>query len=74
MAARVSAVSPDWEMAMTTSFSLMTGLRVTELGGVFNFYRDTRKVFDDIFTDQTGMPGGPAGSYDDPVGMSIFGR
>src|SRR6267143_6806541 len=42
------------------------GVPVTELGGIINFHRNPRELFDHIFPGESGMPGSSAGCNDDP--------
>ena len=61
MAASVSAVSPDCEMASTTLCFVEDRIAVTELGCDHHFDRDARDFFDQRFADHARICRGAAG-------------
>ena len=60
-AARVSRVSPLWEMATTRSLRAHHRLAVAELARQIDLARDARDVLDEELADQAGVVRGPAG-------------
>ena len=66
MAASVSAVSPDWLMAITVVFSSTIGSRI-EIRMQFPLRRDPGNSFDQDLADHAGMCGSSTGSHDDLV-------
>ena len=67
MAASVSAVSPDWEMPMTSVLRVHHRVAVAELGGVLDLDREPGHLFQHVLADDPGVPGGAAGGDDDPL-------
>ena len=63
----VSIVSPDWEIATTSVFSLTTGIAVAELVGEFDLDGHAAPVLDRVLGDLAGVGGGAAGDDDDLV-------
>ena len=64
-AASVSAVSPDWLMAMTTVPSSMIGIAIAELAGVLDFGGNLGQVLHQIFADEARVPRRAAAGEDD---------
>src|SRR5206468_8533231 len=47
---------------------------VPEFGSDVHLHRRTRKLFDQVFADQTGMPRGPAGHDPETMRLRELGR
>ena len=45
---------------------------VTKFRGIFHFDRDTAQIFDQMFADQSSMPGSTTGNNYNPVGIQEF--
>ena len=72
MVAKVSAVSPDCEIAITTSVRTDYRISVAEFRGVFYFHRNVTETFYQQFSHQSGMPGTQATITKRRVSSSLF--
>ena len=66
-AAIVSAVSPDWLIAMTALFDVEDRVPVPELGGVVDLDRDPRELLEEELRHEAGVPRRPARDERDAV-------
>ena len=66
-AARVSAVSPDWLMAIDQTFLIDDGIAIAEFAAVVHFDVKARQALDHEFAGQSGVPAGSAGDDFTPV-------